>query len=152
MRRVVLCTVPIKNIRPSSFSRFLLHHGNILQQFIIKYLFSLLRQAYANFQLERTSKIMFMSIFAVLAFAQNEHKSFPWLFDLVLSFLGSWYIGNVLPEVHWLKITAIVSLNNTLKSICWSSKGRSQNMTFSRPWESLETWICVSWAFLAKSN
>ena len=134
----VVATVPFKNIWPSSFSRFFLHHGNILQQFIIKYLFSLLRRAYANFQLERTSKIMFMLIFVVLAFAQNTHTRFPWLFDPVLSFPGFWYVGNVLPGVHWLKITAIVSLNNTIKSICWSSKGRSQNMTLSLPWESWE--------------
>ena len=131
--------MPFKNIRPSSFSRFFLHHGNILQQFIIKYLFSLLRGAYANFQIERTSKIMFMLIFVVLAYVQNTHTRFPWLFDPVISFPGSWYVGNLLPGVYWLKISAIVSLNNAIKSICWSSKGRSQNMTLSRPWESWET-------------
>ena len=132
-------TVPFKNIWPSSFSRFFLHHGNILHQFMIKYLFSLIRRAYANFQLEQTSKIMFILIFVVLDFTQNIHTKFPWLFDPFLSFPGSWYVENVLPGVHWLKITAIVSLNNTIKSICWSSKGRSQNMTLSRPWESWET-------------
>ena len=131
--------MPFKNIWPSSFSRFFLHHGNILQQFIIKYLFSLLRRAYANFQLERTSKIMFMLIFVVLAFAQNTHTRFPWLFDPVLSFPGSWLVGNVLSGVHWLNITAIISINNTTMSICWSSKGRSQHMTLNLPWEPRET-------------
>ena len=41
--------------------------------------------------------------------------------------------------IDWMKITAIVPLNNTIKSICWSTKGRSQNMPLSRPWESWET-------------
>ena len=128
----------LKNISPYSFSRFFLYHGNILQQFIIKYIFSLLRQSYANFQLERPSKIMLMLIFVVMALAENTYTRFPWLFDPFLSFPGSWYVENVLPGVHWLKITAIVSLNNTIKSICWSSKGRSQNMTLTLPWESWE--------------
>ena len=57
-----LCTVMLKNISHFSLSRFFLYHGNILQQFIIKYLFSLLRRAYTNFQLEWPSKIMSMLI------------------------------------------------------------------------------------------
>ena len=54
------------------FQDFFLYRGNILQQFIIKYIFSLLRQSYANFQLERPSKIMLMLIFVVMALAENS--------------------------------------------------------------------------------
>ena len=59
------------------FHDFFLYHGNILQQFIIKYIFSLLRQSYANFQLERPSKIMLMLIFVVMALAENTYTRFP---------------------------------------------------------------------------
>ena len=58
------------------FQDFFLYHGNILQQFIIKYIFSLLRQSYANFQLQRPSKIMIMLIFVVMALAENTYTSF----------------------------------------------------------------------------
>ena len=54
---------------------FFLYHGNILQQFIIKYIFSLLRQSYANFQLGQPSKIML--IFVVMALAENTYTRFP---------------------------------------------------------------------------
>ena len=111
--------LPVKNISPFSFSNFVLYQDNILQQFKIKYLFPLLIRAYANFQLERPSRTLLMLIFVVMALAENTYTRFPWLFDPVLSFPGSWYVGNVLPGVHWLNITAIVSLNNTIKSICW---------------------------------
>ena len=61
------------------FQDFFLYHGNILQQFIIKYIFSLLRQSYANFQLERPSKIMLMLIFVVMALAEylRRYTRFP---------------------------------------------------------------------------
>ena len=88
--------MPLKNISPFSFSRFFLPHGNILQQFIIKYIFWLLRRAYANFQLERPSRTMLMLIFVVMALAENMYTRLPWLFDPVLSFSGSSCVGSSL--------------------------------------------------------
>ena len=100
----------------------------------------MLRRAYANFQLERPSKIGNVNVaFVAMASAENTYTRFSWLFDPELSFPGSWYGANVLPGVHLLTKTAIISINYTTNSLCWSSKGRSKNMTLNLPWEPWET-------------
>jgi len=69
--------LPLKNISTFSFSIFFLYQVNILQQFIIKYLFLLLRWVYEKFQLERPSRILLMFVIVVMALAENTYTRFP---------------------------------------------------------------------------